>query len=108
MMCKLLLVSSSGYYDWRDRSPSKRAKQNVILSEEIKIIFEKEQRRAGGKRIAKRLKLKGIKASRHRVARIMRLNGWRAKAAKKFKATTNSNHTLPVAPNLLAQDFCTR
>jgi transposase InsO family protein len=35
----------------------------------------------------------------------MQHNGWRARAAKKFKATTNSNHRLPVAPNLLEQDF---
>ncbi len=42
---------------------------------------------------------------RHRVARLMRINGWRAKAAKKYKATTNSNHKLPVSPNLLQQNF---
>ena len=42
---------------------------------------------------------------RHRVAKIMRSHGWRARAAKKFKATTNSNHSLPVAPNLLQQNF---
>lgn len=105
MMCKLLSVSSSGYYDWRDRLPSKRMQQNVGLSAEIKILFDKEHGRAGAKRITKRLKLNGISAGRHRVARIMRLNGWRAKAAKKFKATTNSNHKLPVAPNLLQQNF---
>ena len=105
MMCKLLCVSSSGYYDWRDRLPSKRMQQNAALSEEIKVLFDKERGRAGAKRITKRLKLNGISAGRHRVARIMRLNGWRAKAAKKFKATTNSNHKLPVAPNLLQQNF---
>jgi putative transposase len=44
-------------------------------------------------------------ASHNRVAKIMRENGWRAKAAKKYKATTNSNHSSPVAPNLLEQDF---
>nr|WP_157061491.1 hypothetical protein [Legionella brunensis] len=43
--------------------------------------------------------------AKHRVARIMREQGWRAKVAKKFKATTNSNHQLPVAPNLLQQNF---
>jgi putative transposase len=105
MMCRLLLVSASGYYDWRDRPPSKRAKENAILASEIKGIFDKEHARVGAKRIAKRLKLEGTPVSRHRVARIMRANGWRAKAAKKFKATTNSNHKLPVAPNLLQQNF---
>ena len=47
----------------------------------------------------------GKPASRHRVAKLMRDNGWRAKAAKKYKATTKSNHSLPVAPNLLKQNF---
>lgn len=47
----------------------------------------------------------GEPVGKHRVARIMRENGWRAKAAKKFKATTNSKHQLPVAPNLLNQNF---
>ena len=101
----MLSVSPSGYYDWRDRPLSLRAQENLILSGKIKIIFDDEYSRVGAKRIAKRLKLEGIHASRHRVARIMRLNGWRAKAAKKFKATTNSNHKLPVAPNLLQQNF---
>lgn len=105
MMCKLLCVSSSGYYSWRDRPLSNRAQQNAVLSAEIKVLFDKEHRRAGAKRIAKRLKQQGTQAGRHRVARIMRLNGWRAKAAKNFKATTHSNHKLPVAPNLLQQNF---
>lgn len=105
LMCKILRVSPSGYYDWRHRSPSKRTQENHVLAAKIKDIFDEEKSRAGAKRIAKRLKLEGMCVSRHRVARIMRINGWRAKAAKKFKATTNSNHKLPVAPNLLQQNF---
>lgn len=105
MMCKVLCVSASGYYDWCDRPLSSRAEKNVILTEKIKTIFDDEHSRAGAKRITKRLKAEGTVVSRHRVARIMRLQGWRAKAAKKFKATTNSNHKLPVAPNLLQQNF---
>lgn len=104
-MCRLLSVSISGYYNWRNRPLSPRAKENAELADKIKRVFDKEKSRAGAKRIAKRLKLEGIFAGRHRIARIMRKNGWRAKAARKFKATTNSNHHLPVAPNLLQQNF---
>jgi putative transposase len=89
LMCKMLLVSPSGYYDWRDRAPSKRAQENAALAAKIKKFFDDEFSRAGAKRIAKRLKQEGTPVSRHRVARIMRLHGWRAKAARKFKATTN-------------------
>lgn len=105
LMCKLLSVSISGYYDWRDRAPSKRTQENAILAGKIKMIYDEEHARAGAKRITKRLNLEDTKIGRHRVARIMRANGWRAKAARKFKATTNSNHKLPVAPNLLQQNF---
>ena len=105
MMCRMLSVSPSGYYGWQDRPPSLRAKENAILAAKIKEIFDKEHSRAGAKRIAKRLRREGTQVSRHRVARIMRSHGWRAKAARKFKATTNSNHKLPVAPNLLQQNF---
>jgi putative transposase len=105
MMCKTLKVSPSGYYDWHKRPLSPRAQANQALAIKIKAIFDDEQSRAGAKRITERLKAEGTPVSRHRVARIMRLHGWRAKAAKKFKATTNSNHQLPVAPNLLQQNF---
>lgn len=105
LMCRLLSVSTSGFYNWRNRPLSPRAKENAELANHIKRIFDEEKSRAGAKRIAKRLKLEGIFAGRHRIARIMRKNNWRAKAARKFKATTNSNHNLPVAPNLLQQNF---
>jgi len=104
-MCRLLHVSPSGYYDWCGRPPSRRAQENDLLAKQIKAIFDDERSRVGAVRIAKRLKSEGTTAGRHRVARIMRLHSWRAKATKKYKATTNSNHNLPVAPNLLQQNF---
>ena len=105
MMCRVLLVSASGYYHWRCRAPSLRTQANEKLAVQIKEAFDKEKSRAGAKRVAKRLTKDGTVVGRHRVARIMRARGWRAKAARKYKATTNSNHTLPVAPNLLQQNF---
>jgi transposase InsO family protein len=105
LMCRLLSVSPSGYYDWLDRPLSSLSEANAVLAAKIKAIFDEEHSRAGAKRITKRLRREGTPVGRHRVARIMRLHGWRAKAARKFKATTNSNHKLPVAPNLLQQNF---
>jgi transposase InsO family protein len=105
LMCRLLAVSRSGYYQWLQRPPSGRGLENQALTADIKRIFDDEKARSGAPRIARRLQAEGRPAGRHRVARIMRSNGWRAKAAKKYKATTNSKHTLPVAPNLLGQDF---
>ena len=105
MMCRRVNVSRSGYYGWKRHSPSKRSQATKVLSENIKHVFDDENARAGSPRIARRLQSEGLSASHNRVAKIMRENGWRAKAAKKYKATTNSNHSLPVAPNLLEQDF---
>lgn len=105
MMCRVLSVSPSGYYDWRTRRPSSRAKENADLALKIKEIFEKEKARSGSIRISKKLKMEGLIVGRHRVSKIMKINGLRAKATKKYKATTNSNHKLPVAPNLLEQNF---
>jgi putative transposase len=105
MMCRMLSVSRSGYYSWRDRPPSSRDQANRILAAEIKRVFDDEKGRPGSPRISRRLQEEGIPAGRHRVAKLMRDNGLRAKAAKKYKATTNSNHSLPVAPNLLEQNF---
>lgn len=105
MMCRLLLVSKSGYYAWQNRKPSKRSEEKIQLTAEIKRIFDEEKYRAGSIRITKRLKSDGKIVGKNRVAKIMRENKWCAKAAKKFKATTNSNHILPVAPNLLQQNF---
>lgn len=105
MMCRLLCVSTSGYYAWTVRLPSLRTQENTKLAKAIKYIFEKEKGRPGAMRITKRLQAEGHSVGRHRVANIMKSQGLCAKAARKFKATTNSNHKLPVAPNLLQQCF---
>jgi putative transposase len=105
LMCRLLVVSRSGYYQWKKRPPSKHNQAHEALATEVKRVFDDEKARAGSPRIAKRLKEEGHRASRHTVAKIMKTRGWRAKAARKYKATTNSNHSLPVAPNLLGQNF---
>lgn len=105
MMSHILSVSTSGYYDWLERPPSLQSQNNSQLAQKIKHIFDEEKGRPGAIRIAKRLKVEGNSVGRHRAAKIMRSQGLRAKAANKFKATTNSNHQLPVAPNLLQQYF---
>jgi len=105
MMCQALSVSRSGYYDWDKRPESLREQENAKLAVEIKEIYDDEQQRPGSPRITKYLRAAGKKVGKNRVARIMRQKGWRAKGVKKFKATTNSRHNLPVAPNILQQNF---
>lgn len=100
LMCRVLSVSRSGYYAWRGRTPSKRAQARAGLDAKVSVEFEARKGRAGAPRLSRHL---GV--GRRQVADSLRRQGLRAKAARKFKATTNSNHSLPVAGNLLKQDF---
>jgi putative transposase len=104
-MCTILDISRSGYYSWRNRPESPRKKQNRKLAAQIKVIHGQKRKIYGSPRIHRELKDKGLSYSRNRVARIMKLEGIRAVVPRKFKATTDSKHNLPVAPNLLNQNF---
>ena len=104
-MCNILDVSRSGYYAWLKRPESLRKKENRKLAIEIKVIHGKKRKIYGSPRIHKELNEKGVKCSRNRVARIMKQEGIRAIVPRKYKATTDSKHSLPVAPNLLKQGF---
>jgi putative transposase len=104
-MCRVLGVSPSGYYAWRERPPSSRALKQAQLDSLVREIYIAEKGRAGSPRLVQRLRGQGHRAGRHQVARSMRRQRLRAKAARKYKATTNSNHSLPVAANLLQQNF---
>lgn len=105
LMCRVLEVSRSGYYDWRNRPLSARAQANQRLMDDIRRIHEEHKGRVGAPRVTRHLHEEGQRVGKNRVARLMSSNDLRAKAARKYKATTNSNHNLPVAPNLLEQDF---
>jgi putative transposase len=105
LMCRVMRVSPSGYYDWREREPSMRAQRRTQLDVTVAHAFAAEKGRAGAPRLQRRLKTQGHRAGRHQVAQSLRRQGLRAKGARKYKATTNSNHNLPVATNLLQQDF---
>jgi transposase InsO family protein len=104
-MCRVLAVSRSGYYGWKSQPQSKRHKDNEKILMEIRESHKKSNRAYGSPRITEDLQSNGTKCSENRVARLMRVNGIVAKTVKKFKATTNSKHDLPVAENLLKQNF---
>jgi putative transposase len=105
MMCRALTVSRSGYYDWRGRALSSRAQLRELLDTRVREVFDAEKGRIGSPRVSRRLKAQGHTDGHNQVAQSLQRQGLRAKAARKFKATTNSNHSLPVAENLLEQNF---
>lgn len=106
-MCDVLDVSRSGYYDWllSQEFPSARTLENKELSEKIKRIFIEHKCRYGSRRIRKALLKMDYQISRRRVGKLMKENNLYCKTQRKFKHTTDSNHDLPIAPDLLQRDF---
>ena len=76
-MCETFKVSTSGYYDWVDRVPCAREKANEALTLQIHSAFTASDETYGMLRVRAQLRDEGIKASRKRVARLMRQNHWR-------------------------------
>jgi putative transposase len=104
-MAEVLKISRSRYYSWLNSPPSNHEWRDNELGYLVKRIFEEKRRIYGSPRIHEELKAQGQRCSRKRVARIMRENGLRARQKRKFKATTDSGHELPVAPNLVGREF---
>jgi putative transposase len=104
-MCRVLNVSSSGYYAWRKRPVSRREMANQELIEEIKAAHEESYETYGSPRIYEELQDNGVICSKNRVARLMREEGIQAKQPKRYKVTTKANKNHPAAPNLLDRDF---
>ena len=105
MMCKVFKVRKSSYYQWLKNGPSDRWKENENLLIEIMDIFEDSHETYGSPRITGELEARGRKASKNRIAKIMRAAGIRARKPKRFVVTTDSKHNYPVAPNVLDQEF---
>jgi len=104
-MCHMLNVSPSGYYAWASRLPSQHTQEEARLEIEIKAAHERTRGTFGPERLQQNLIAHGIKTGICRIRRIRKKLGIRCKQVRKFKATTNSKHALPVANNLLEQNF---
>ena len=104
-MCRVLNVSESGCHAWRKRPPSKRALANVRLEVEIKAAHERTRQTYGPERLQADLADNGVEVGISRIKRIRKKLGLRCRQKRKFKATTDSRHSLPVAPNLLDRKF---
>ena len=105
LMCELLNVSRSAYYDWLHATPSKTATEDIMLMDKINVIFNEGRGSYGTRRIKQSLKNKGFRVSRRRIGRLLKKLKLCCKTKRKFKATTDSKHSLQVAPNLLNRQF---
>lgn len=104
--CRVLKVSTAGYYRWLKTPVGKRQQRRAELVEHIRAVHAASRRVYGSPRVHRALLARGVKRNRKTVARIMREEGLRSKVARKFKVrTTDSDHAFPVADNLLDRKF---
>lgn len=106
-LCRLLEVSTSGYYAWEARPRSEREKEDEVLSTHIRAIHKASRGTYGSPRVHEQLRRDGFDVSRKRVVRLMKEAGIAGLRPKRWRQTTDSNHSFDVAPNLLERDFTT-
>lgn len=106
-MARVLEVSRAGFYEWHAKAARRHARleADAAFDAQIRALFFQFKQKYGAPRLTNELKALGKPADKKTVAASLRRQGLRAKAARKFKATTSSKHNLPVSPNLLKQDF---
>lgn len=105
MMCRVLGVSSSGYYSWRQHPQSQGAEQNQRLLEQIQMVHQQSHQTYGSPKIQQALRQQGIRCGRNRIRRLMRQAGVSFKRQRCFKRTTQANPHHRYAPNHLQQRF---
>jgi transposase InsO family protein len=105
LMCQVLRVSAGGYYTWRDRPASAQQQRRELLAREIQAIHREVKQRYGSPRMHAELLARGRSGCVNTVAKLMRQHGIAAKTRRKFRCTTDSNHDLAVADNVLDRQF---
>jgi putative transposase len=104
-MCQTLGVSRSGYYAWKERPEPSLSAETVALSAEVVAAHRRSRETYGSPRVHRELRERGILISRKRVERLMRERGLKGAQKRRFHCTTDSRHSLPIAPNSLDRNF---
>jgi len=105
LMCRVLQVSPGGYYTWRDRPASAGQQRREALAGDIQAIHQEVKERYGSPRLHAELVARGQRCCVNTVAKLMRQHGIAARTKRTFRSTTDCNHELPVAENLLDRQF---
>ena len=106
IQCRVLAVARSGYYEWRRRPVSERAQRRASLTAQIREFHVGHHASYGSPRVHRELRSRGEAVNEKTVAKVMREAGIQAKSQRKFRVTTtDSNHTQPVAENVLNREF---
>lgn len=105
VLCSVLGVSASGFYAWRRRPEPPRGRSDAQLVAQVAAIHERSRRTYGSPRVHAELRARGIRVGKKRVERLMRKNGLEARRKRRFRKTTDSKHSHPIAPNVVAREF---
>lgn len=108
VLCKVLKVSRSGYYDWKDRPPSRRSREDSALTAKIHEIHERSRKTYGSPRVHAELRAIGVRCGRKRVARLMRKAGLKGclRGLRRKRTTRRDGSAMPAA-DLVCRDFTT-
>jgi len=104
-LCRTMGVSRSGFYDYLAKPTSARSRRNSELTAKTRAVFAEHRKRYGSPRIHRELRERGEVVSKNKIAQIMRENDLIAHRRRRFRATTDSKHKDPIAPNLLSRNF---
>ena len=104
-LCRLMGVTERGFRAWKQRPPSQRQRRDMVILAHIREQHRRSLGSYGRPRMTEELNELGLRVGQRRVGRLMRQNGIRVLCSRKFKRTTDSDHALNIAPNLLQQDF---
>jgi len=104
-MCRVLEVSTSGYYAWLNQQPSKRKQEDAVLSEKIRVIHTRSRGTYGAPRVHAELRAEGVHVGRKRVARLMRAAGLEGLSRRWGPVTTVRNREAVPAADLVKRDF---
>jgi len=105
LLCKIVGVSKSGYYAWKSRAPSKRSREDAVLTEKIREVYQRSRETYGYPRVHAELRALGVRCGRRRVARLMRRAGLRGCMRARKKRTTRRDPRAVPAPDLVKRDF---
>ena len=105
ILCRCLQVTRSGYYAWKTRPEAPVDAAQVAVSAEIAAAHKRSRGTYGSPRVHRELRARGVRISRKRVERLMREKGLKGAQKRKFRCTTDSRHSLPIAPNELNRNF---
>ena len=105
VLCDVLGVSRSGFHAWRNRRQSPRARADAHLAVQVAAVHKRSRKAYGSPRVHAELRARGVRVGKKRVARLMREKGLQARRKRRFRKTTDSKHSHPIAPNLVARQF---